>query len=108
MAKFLKGISKVNYSEDREKVSPITGTRTFPITADENQWLPASVIAYIFGCSKQTIRLLYLSKKVRCVLYPNAPMLFNIADVHKLYRDQLVKTTPIINNVHTWNNENEQ
>ena len=84
MRRFDKGLHKINYKIAKSEVIPIKGGVDNPISKDENQWLPVSVLSFLFDCSKQTIRLLYLDNKIRGVSYPGAPLLFSLTDLKSI------------------------
>jgi len=85
MAQFGKELHKINYKKAARSASPIVGSKAGPISLEDNQWLPASVISFLFNCSRQTIRLLYLSNQIRGLSYPGSPLLFNLSDMRKIY-----------------------
>jgi len=79
-----KNLHKVDYKTARLEVSPIKGELDNPIAKEEDQWLPVSVLSFLFSCSKQTIRLLYLSNTIRGVSYLGAPLLFSLKDINEV------------------------
>lgn len=44
-------------------------------------WLPISVAAHLRGVSQQTVRILYLSGKVKGIRFPVGPILVRLSDV---------------------------
>jgi hypothetical protein len=48
---------------------------------EKGVWLPISVAAHLRGISGQTVRILYLSGKVKGIKFPVGPILVRLKDV---------------------------
>lgn len=48
---------------------------------ERNRWLPASILAYHFDISPQTIRNLFDTGQIQCFRFPKGPMLFSAEEV---------------------------
>ena len=77
-----RGIHNVDYVQRNAAASPLYCNYRNDIP--EGTWLSFATVAYLVGCSQQTIHLLYITSQIKALKFPRGPLLANLEEVEAL------------------------